>query len=188
MRMTLAGVVMMSVVIGAAAVSIAQPVGPAPSPYAPQMGSPVRGLSQQEIDDLRDGRGAGLARTAELNGYPGPVHALELRDKLGLSPAQVKQIEELRDTTIVQAQHLGAEIIEREARLSAAFAGRTITEREMAAQVSELGRLYAQLRVTHLRAHLAMRSLLSETQVAQYNALRGYTMPGQSPGMPHQHP
>jgi hypothetical protein len=95
MRVFFAGIVVMSILIGAAAVSLAQPAGPAPSPYAPQMGSPVRGLSQQEVENLRDGAGAGLARMAELNGYPGPVHALELRDKLGLSTVQVKQIEEL---------------------------------------------------------------------------------------------
>lgn len=188
MRVLLAGIVSASVLIGAAAVSLAQPAGSAPSPYAGQMGSPVRGLSPQEVEDLRDGRGAGLARMAELNGYPGPVHTLELRRELGLSGAQVKQIENLRDTTIAQAKQLGEEILEREARLSAAFAGRTIAESDMAAQVSELAGLYGRLRATHLRAHLVMRSILSESQVARYSALRGYTMPGHSPGMPHQHP
>jgi hypothetical protein len=138
MRVFFAGIVVMSILIGAAAVSLAQPAGPAPSPYAPQMGSPVRGLSQQEVENLRDGAGAGLARMAELNGYPGPVHALELRDKLGLSAVQVKQIEELRDATIAQAKSLGDEILGREARLSATFAGRTITEEDMTAQVAQL--------------------------------------------------
>ena len=40
------------------------------SPYVAQQNSPVRGLSAQEVDDLLAGRGAGYARTAELNNYP----------------------------------------------------------------------------------------------------------------------
>jgi hypothetical protein len=187
MRVLLLGVVVISALVGAAESSIAQSAGPTPSPYAPQMGSRVRGLSQQEIEDLRDGRGAGFARMGELNGYPGPVHALELRKQLSLSPVQVRQIEELRNTTVAQAKRLGEQILEGEARLSAAFAGRTITERDMVAQLSELAGLYGQLRATHLRAHFVMRSMLSESQAAQYNGLRGYTTPGQSPGMHHQH-
>ena len=43
------------------------------------MSSPIRGLSEQEIDDLTNGRGMGLARAAELNGYPGPLHVLRRR-------------------------------------------------------------------------------------------------------------
>ena len=35
--------------------------------------------------DLRAGRGMGLALAAELNGYPGPAHVLELADKLDLA-------------------------------------------------------------------------------------------------------
>jgi hypothetical protein len=50
------------------------PGGIVPSPYVPELASPVRGLSAQEVDDLLNGRGAGYARTAELNGYPGPRH------------------------------------------------------------------------------------------------------------------
>jgi hypothetical protein len=35
----------------------------------------------------------GLALPAELNGYPGPIHVLELSDKLGLSAEQKSRIE-----------------------------------------------------------------------------------------------
>jgi hypothetical protein len=49
------------------------------SPYVGQLNSPVRGLSSQEVDDMLNGRGAGYARTAELNNYPGPRHVLDLK-------------------------------------------------------------------------------------------------------------
>jgi hypothetical protein len=44
---------------------------------------------QREIDQvLADGRGAGLAFAADQNGYPGPLHVLELTRELGITAAQ----------------------------------------------------------------------------------------------------
>src|SRR5215475_1130417 len=54
-------------------------------PYAGFEQRPIKALSEQEVDDLRAGRGMGLALAAELNGYPGPSHVLELADRLDLS-------------------------------------------------------------------------------------------------------
>ena len=42
-------------------------------PYAGLEGRSVKALSEQQIADLRAGRGMGLALAAELNGYPGPM-------------------------------------------------------------------------------------------------------------------
>jgi len=58
------------------------------SPYAEQEGSGIAAMSRQEANDLRSGAGMGLARAAELNHYPGPLHVLELAEQLGLSAAQ----------------------------------------------------------------------------------------------------
>lgn len=48
------------------------------SPYVEKLDSPVRGLSSEEVANLLNGKGAGYARTAELNGYPGLRHVLDL--------------------------------------------------------------------------------------------------------------
>jgi hypothetical protein len=56
---------------------------------------PIKSLSGQQIGDLRAGRGMGLALAAELNGYPGPSHVLELAESLGLSEAQRAKVQEL---------------------------------------------------------------------------------------------
>ena len=48
------------------------------APYAGYQQRPIKALSEQQIADLRAGRGMGLALAAELNGYPGPVHVLAL--------------------------------------------------------------------------------------------------------------
>ena len=59
----------------------------AQTPYAGQQTRPIKALSDQQVADLIAGRGIGLALAAELNGYPGPSHLLELADRLDLSDA-----------------------------------------------------------------------------------------------------
>ena len=78
-----------TILILASTASLAQ------SPYAGMQTRPIKALSTQQVDDLRAGRGMGLALAAELNGYPGPSHVLELSEKLALSPAQKERIQKL---------------------------------------------------------------------------------------------
>jgi hypothetical protein len=54
----------------------------AQSPYSGMQTRSIKALSEQQVADLTAGRGMGLALAAELNGYPGPFHVLELADKL----------------------------------------------------------------------------------------------------------
>src|SRR5438105_4502530 len=67
----------------------------AQQPYAGLEVRSIKALSDQQIGDLRAGRGMGLALAAELNGYPGPMHVLELADSLSLSDQQRAKIQEL---------------------------------------------------------------------------------------------
>jgi hypothetical protein len=57
-------------------------------PYAGLERRAVKALGDDEIADLRAGRGMGLALAAELNGYPGPRHVLEHADALALTSEQ----------------------------------------------------------------------------------------------------
>jgi hypothetical protein len=41
-------------------------------PYSGMQTRPIKALSDQQVADLKAGRGMGLALAAELNGYPGP--------------------------------------------------------------------------------------------------------------------
>lgn len=45
----------------------------------------IKALSASDVEGLQQGRGMGLALPAELNGYPGPMHVLELADELNLT-------------------------------------------------------------------------------------------------------
>lgn len=60
----------------------------AAAPYAGIARRSVKALSDREISDLRTGRGMGLALAAELNGYPGPAHVLELAERVGSAPTK----------------------------------------------------------------------------------------------------
>jgi hypothetical protein len=145
----------------------------AASPYAADS-SPVRGLSADEVDDLLNGRGAGFARTAELNGHPGPRHAIDLAVELELTADQRAMAQRVFTRMNDAAKRLGREIVEQEGRFSAAFAERRVTAVELQAQAESLGVLYGRLRAVHLAAHLELTGALTADQVRRYDSLRGY--------------
>jgi Spy/CpxP family protein refolding chaperone len=144
------------------------------APYAGHEARPIKALSEQQVADLKAGRGMGLALAAELNGYPGPMHVLELADRLALSPEQRSRTETLLAAMRAEAVGMGDEVIRREAELNRLFAERTVDLTGLHAAVSEVGLSQAHLRLIHLKYHLAMMDVLSPEQVAQYRTLRGY--------------
>jgi hypothetical protein len=97
------------------------------SPYAEQLDSPVRGLSSEEVNNLLNGKGAGYARMAELNGYPGLRHVLDLSSHLNLSSQQEKEIQAAFNLMQSQAKRIGKTIVSKEQELSESFASGKIT-------------------------------------------------------------
>lgn len=146
----------------------------APAPYAGLNQRAVKALSEQQVTDLRAGRGMSLALAAELNGYPGPLHVLELADQLELSPALRQRIRELYDAMKAEAIPLGETLIARETALDRAFADRTISPAALAALTAQIGETQGQLRAVHLKYHLTTADLLSPHQRHRYAELRGY--------------
>src|SRR5262245_59001133 len=111
--------------------------------YVGQQTRDIKALSAQDVDDLAAGRGMGLAKAAELNQYPGPMHVLELKDRLGLSDDQVRAVEGSFARMCAAAQALGASLIERERALDRSFAERRITPDALASATGEIGALQA---------------------------------------------
>lgn len=146
----------------------------APSPYAGDEGHAVKSLSQAEIADLLAGRGMGLAKAAELNHYPGPAHVLAMADQLRLSAEQRVETETLFASMEAEAARLGRATREKEKALEALFADGKAVPGEVRALTAEIAALGGELRYAHLAAHLAMRRILSDEQVALYDRLRGY--------------
>ena len=145
------------------------------SPYAGFEKRPIKALSEQQIADLRAGRGMGLALAAELNGYPGPLHVIELADSLRLTPEQRARMEALHTSMTRETAVLGERLIQQEADLDRLFASRTVTHASLSAATSTIGATQAALREAHLRFHLATVEVLTPEQVARYNEARGYS-------------
>ena len=148
--------------------------GTGPSPYVGEEARPVKSLSPEDIAELRRGGGWGLAKTAELNGMPGPAHLLELKDAIPLTPEQVETVaaifERMREAAVVE----GERFIAAEQALEDAFRANTVTEGSLERMVAGIERGRARLRFIHLSAHLGTPELLTGAQIARYAALRGY--------------
>jgi Spy/CpxP family protein refolding chaperone len=133
------------------------------------------GLSPNDVVGLREGRGMGLARPAELHHYPGPMHVLELADELELTPSQRADAQRLRAQMLAEARPLGARIVEMEGHLDRLFASGEATDEAVDRVTAHIAEARGQLRAAHLRAHVAMRDALTPEQIAAYDRLRGHT-------------
>lgn len=115
-----------------------------------------------------------MAMPAELNGYPGPLHVLELASKLNLPDEQVARTKTLYAEMQEAAKAEGERVIEAERELDALFAQKKATATKVASAVSKAATAQGKLRETHLRYHLSMMDVLTPDQVSTYNKLRGY--------------
>ena len=158
----------------------------ADKPYAGLETRSIKALSDQEIADYLQGHGMGASKVAELNHYPGPRHVLDTSDELGLSATQLAKAKEIWQAMDVKARALGETIVAKEAALETSYASGEATPADTRAVLDELARLQADLRYTHLSAHLALRSVLSTAQIAKYDELRGYTSGAAAPAEQHR--
>lgn len=153
------------------------------APYSAMQARSIKALSDQQVTDLKMGRGMGLALAAELNGYPGPSHVLELADKLDLSSDQRASVQSLFDSMKSEAMPIGAKLIQEESDLDQLFAKRTVTPVSLAAATASVATTQGALRETHLKYHLSTDVVLTQQQRNRYAELRGY---GEQ-GRPHRH-
>ena len=144
------------------------------SPYAGQETRSIKSLSAEDLAELRQGGGWGLAMAAELNGMPGPAHLLELKDRIPLSTGQVAAITTIFRNMRAAAITEGKRLIAREETLEKAFRNANLDDRSLRELLSEIGQARTALRYVHLAAHLKTLPLLSDDQIARYNILRGY--------------
>jgi Spy/CpxP family protein refolding chaperone len=156
----------------------------APSPYAGEQAREIKSLSADDISGYLAGRGMGLARPAELNGYPGPRHVLDSAAELELVPAQVAALDAVFATMKTAAIPLGEKLVDREAELDRLFTSKLATATAVSELTGEIGRLQGELRAVHLHAHLATVKILTPAQIEAYSHLRGYDAPMSAP---HSH-
>ena len=127
----------------------------------------------REFRNLRQGRGMGMGRVAETNGYPGPMHVLEHAEALELTEGQMERSREIMARVKTRAPELGSEIVDAERRLEAMFAEGSVNAAKMDSLLVEIAELRAHLRSLHLTAHLDQAAVLTEDQLLEYKELRG---------------
>lgn len=144
------------------------------SPYAGLEARSIKALGEEEIEALESGEGMGFALAAELNGYPGPKHVLEMREELELTSEQIEATQAAYDVMHSAAVELGRQVVERERGLDRLFASHVVGADELDRLTTEIGRLRGELRAVHLKAHLRMVEILSPGQRHAYVMGRGY--------------
>ena len=144
------------------------------SAYKGEESRSIKSLSETDINDYLNGRGMGQAKAAELNNFPGPMHVLELENKLNLTPDQKTAVQNSFQKMKDAAVGLGNTIVEREKELNQMFAENKIDSALLENKTREIAGLQGELRRVHLQAHLEMKQILSAEQVENYNQLRGY--------------
>jgi hypothetical protein len=159
-----------------------------PSPYAGFEAREIKSLSPQEVKGLLAGEGLMASLPAELNGFPGPRHVIELGDQLGLSETQRVRAREIEGRMQQSATSLGAEVVALEAQLDQRFREGRVDLAEVTRLSAEIGAKRGALRAVHLGAHLAMADALTGDQRERYMTLRGYhhgAMPQHGSGPRH---
>jgi hypothetical protein len=154
----------------------------APTPYAGLQARSIKALSADETKQLLEGHGMRLALAAELNGYPGPAHVLELAEPLGLDASQRERTQALMHTHKAEARALGERVVAAEQELDRAFAAGGITAAHVTTLSQRIAVLQGELRAAHLRTHLQQVALLTPAQVTRYQHLRGYKTAASTPG------
>ena len=116
------------------------------SKYAGEEKREIKSLSETDIEELKNGKGWGLAKAAELNGVPGPAHLLEMKEEIDLNAKQIRAIEDLYNKMKQEAIPLGLELIELERELNNHFANRTITDELLHQILQRIAQVHRQLR------------------------------------------
>ncbi|MCM0019212.1 MAG: hypothetical protein NBV67_04405 [Tagaea sp.] len=152
------------------------------SPYAPIQDRPIKALDAERVRGLQAGEGLAYALAAELNGFPGPLHAVELGARIGLSREQIAAARARVDTGKAEFRRLGAELVAAERALDAAFADRRIDPETLRRLVGEAARIDGELRLAHLALHLDQTADMTPEQIRRYMQARGYGAGGAGHG------
>ena len=127
----------------------------------------------KEFDQVvGEGRGFGLAFAADQHGYPGPMHVLELKDRLRLTGDQEQAMHRLMDVMFAESRPAASRLLASGQRLRTLFAAGSANEAAVRAAATDVERTRTEVRLIHLLAHLKTRDLLSVEQRRLYHSAR----------------
>lgn len=144
------------------------------SKYIGQENRLIKSLSAHDLESIKKGKGWGLAKAAELNGVPGPLHLLEMKKEIALSSNQIKKIEKLYEEMKTQAIAEGKTLISLERELNLLFSDNSVTNKKLKNILERVSKSYSDLRYIHLSAHIKASKFITSEQTKNYNKLRGY--------------
>ncbi len=122
--------------------------------------------------NIASGRGFGMAFVADQNGYPGPLHVLELKDPLKLTAEQEAKVQSMLAAMFAESRPKSARLLEAEAKLRRLFAGGQADEATVRAAAAEVEKARTEVRLVHLTFHLRTREVLTDEQRRVYHEAR----------------
>ena len=146
--------------------------GPSGAPGGPPHHALAQTCDGAFEENVRDGRGFGMAFVADQQGYPGPLHVLELKDRLRLSSDQEAKAQALLAAMFAASRPKSARLLNAEARLRQLFAAGRPDEAAVRTAVGEVEMARADVRLVHLMFHLEMRDALTDEQRRVYQEAR----------------
>lgn len=134
--------------------------------------------------NIASGRGFGMAFAADQNGYPGPLHVLELKDRLKLTADQEAKVQAMLAAMFAESKPKSARLLEAEAKLRQLFASGHADEGAVRAAATEVERARTDVRLVHLLSHVRTREVLTDEQRRLYHEARwsGHSPMGGHPG------
>ena len=118
--------------------------------------------------NIATGRGFGMAFAADQNGFRGPLHILELKDRLKLTAEQEAKAQAMMAAVLAESRPKSARLLEAEAKLRQLFASGQADETAVRAAVVEVEKARTEVRLVHLMTHLKARELLTDEQRRLY--------------------
>jgi Spy/CpxP family protein refolding chaperone len=123
-------------------------------------------------ENIASGRGFGLAFVADQNGYPGPLHVLEMKDRLKLTPEQDAKVQAMLTAMFAESKPKSARLLDAEAKLRQLFVSGHADETAVRAAVGEVEKARSEVRLVHLTFHLKTRDVLTDEQRRLYHEAR----------------
>jgi len=122
--------------------------------------------------NIASGRGFGMAFVADQNGYPGPLHVLELKDRLKLTAEQETKVQAMLAAMFAESRPKSARLLDAEAKLRRLFASGQADEAAVRAAAAEVEKARTEVRLVHLTFHLRTREVLTDEQRRAYHEAR----------------
>ena len=122
--------------------------------------------------NIAAGRGFGMAFAADQNGYPGPLHVLELKDRLKLTADQDAKMQAMLAAMFAESRPKSARLLESEAKLRQLFASGRADEAAVRSAAADVEKARTEVRLVHLLFHLKTREVLTEEQRRLYHEAR----------------